>query len=74
MLLCWNLRHGVSVVPKASSPEHAAECLAAAGLAAALTPAHMQALDAIAQGAPPVRFVDPPFMRPGAGQRAAYMW
>lgn len=74
MLLCWNLRHGVAVVPKVSSLEHAAECFAAAGRAAALTPAHMQALDAIAQEAPPVRFVDQSFMRPSTGQRAAYMW
>ena len=67
VLLQWNLRHGVAVVPKCSSITHANEVLAAMPPAApALSAAQMEAIDAIGNGSNggPMgskRFVNPPF-------------
>ena len=76
VLLQWNLRHGVAVVPKCSSAAHAAECLAAAPpAAAALTGGQMQALDGIcAPGGRVHRVVAPPFMTRPEAVRAGYGW
>jgi diketogulonate reductase-like aldo/keto reductase len=67
VLLQWNLRHGVAVVPKCSSLIHANQVLAANPPAAtALNAAHMEVIDAIGNGANggPMgnkRFVNPSF-------------
>ena len=52
VLLQWNLRHGVAVVPKCSSIAHASQILhTAPPAAAALSPEQMEAIDAISNGA-----------------------
>ena len=67
VLIQWNLRHGVAVVPKCSTLDHAAQILDAAPPAAVpLSPVQMRAIDAIGNGANggPVgrkRFICPPF-------------
>jgi diketogulonate reductase-like aldo/keto reductase len=56
VVLAWNLRQGVAVVPKASTPAHLGELMA---LEPPLTTAHMQMLDGLTDVK---RFVAPFFM------------
>lgn len=76
VLLGWNLRHGVAVVPKCSSGLHAAECLAAARHAPKLSAAHMRQLDTLSQSEVPMRVVNPSFMVGGAGvsHSSSFAW
>ena len=61
VLLQWNLRHGIAVVTKCSSAEHARQALAVTtGACGAITAAHMEQLDQISQRAErPLRLCDP---------------
>ena len=59
VVLQWNIRQGVMVVPKCSNEQHAQELVAASSSKTLLSPKDMQVLDSLDQGK---RFVTPPFM------------
>ena len=81
--LQWNLRHGVAVVPKCSSDEHARQALQATAAGSGnraqgpvLSPAHMKWLDEVTPpGAEGFRVCKGgTFMIPGGAKRELYGW
>ena len=74
LVLQWNLRHGVAVVPKCSTRAHAAECLDPGS--PSLTAEQMQALDDIATSGTGghQRFVSPGWMTSAEAVQAGYGW
>ncbi|KAL1507429.1 hypothetical protein AB1Y20_008268 [Prymnesium parvum] len=72
VLLQWNLRHGVAVVPKCSSVSHATEILnSVAPATTRLSPAQMELIDTLAPAKK--RFVNPPFMSGGLAS-SSFAW